>query len=97
MTTDELTELFEKHDGEFLKFDRIHFKLNRRPDIHAFILLDELVPGTTDMVAAASHDEIFLAISVDALARVAGEKEVVELIRCGVRLDTQTDSLAMFV
>ncbi len=96
-----LQEIWDKHsdgDGdEFLKFDRVQNKLANRPDIHAFLLLDKLVPGTTDMVSAAEHDEIWLAVSPEELEKAATEEQIVELIRCGVRLDSSTDSLAMFV
>lgn len=90
-----LEEVFEKHDDEFIKFDRVKNKLSSRPDIHAFILLNQLVPGTSDMVSASEHDEIFLDIDVEELAKVATEGQVIDLIRCGVRLGDY--GLAMFV
>jgi len=96
-----LQEIWDKHsdgDGdEFLKFDRVQNKMANRPDIHAFMLLDKLVPGTSDMVSAAEHDEIWLTVSPEELEKAATEEQIVELIRCGVRLDSSTDSLAMFV
>ena len=94
MTVKELYALFEKHRAEHLKFERIVAPLNRRPDLHAFILLDRLVPGTSDMVSAAEHDEIFLDVSLEDLAAVVKEESIIDLIRCGVRLSD--DSLAMF-
>lgn len=93
-----LQETWGKHeDGEFLKFERVQNKLANRPDIHAFLLLDKLVPGDSDMVSAAEHDKIWLNVQVEELAKVATEEQIIELIRCGVRLDSSTDSLAMFV
>jgi hypothetical protein len=94
MTLDELYALFEKHGDEYLKFERIIAPLNRRPDLHAFILLDRLVPGRDDMVAAAEHDEIFLDVSLGDLVAVVTEEGIIDLIRCGVRLNYE--SLAMF-
>jgi hypothetical protein len=49
------------------------------------------------MVSAAEHDEIWLEISMEKLAAVATEDQVIELIRSGVRLDASSESLAMFV
>ena len=97
MNTDQLEALFdEKHDEEFLKFDRVSVKKSGRADLHAFIILDELIPGRTgDMVCSAEHDEIWLDIDADELADKATEGQVVDLIRCGVRLDD--GYLAMFV
>lgn len=82
-------------DAEFLKFDRVENKLSKRPDLHAFNLLDRLLPGTGDMVTSAEHDEIWLDIDTEELAKVATEEQIIELIRCGVRYDN--GMLAMFV
>lgn len=90
-------EQYEKHEAEFLKFERVQNKTSGRADLHAFNLLDKLVPGKSDMVSAAEHDEIWLAVSPDDLAKVATEEQIIDLIRCGVRYDNQTDSLALFV
>jgi len=96
MTVEKLEEMLDDNDDEYIKFDRIENKRSQRPDIHAFLLLDELCPGTTDMVAGAAHDEIFLDVSLEDLAKVITEDQVVELIRCGVR-HSEYDCLAMFV
>lgn len=96
-----LQEIWDKHsdgDGdEFLKFERVQNKLSSRPDIHAFLLLDRLVPSNHDIVSCAAHDEIWLSVTPEELEKVATEEQIVELIRCGVRLDGSTESLAMFV
>lgn len=91
----DLEATFDKFEDEYIQFERIENKLHARPDIHAFILLDKLVPGDRDMVCAAEHDEIYLDVDTDALALVATEDDILQLVRCGVRLDD--DSLAMFV
>lgn len=91
-----MQHLFERHsDDEYLKFDRVQNKRSNRPDIHAFLLLDSLVPGTRDMVSSAWHDEIALDVDPEAVALAATEDHVVELIRCGVRYDG--GSFQMFV
>lgn len=95
MTLEELQAALDS-DDEFLKFDRIENPRSKRPDLHAFLLLDELVPGTSDMIAAAEHDEFFIQVSPEALAKVATVEQVRELSRCGVRYDSSNDSLAMF-
>ena len=89
-------ELFEKYEDEFLKFERVENKRSQRRDLHAFLLLDELCPSTRTIVGCAEHDEIFLEPSPEAL-ETATEEQIVELIRCGVRISSETDSLAMFV
>jgi hypothetical protein len=95
MNIEDMEALFNDDEmDEFLKFDRVENKRSKRPDLHAFMLLDELFPDDSDIVAAAAHDEIFLAPNPEELARVATKEQIVELIRCGVRLSD--DSLAMF-
>ena len=94
----DLKETFEKHDDEYIKFDRVENKLHSRPDICAFLLLDKLVPEPgQDMVSAAEHDEIYLHTDCDRLAEVATDEDILTLTRCGVRYDDSNDSLAMFV
>lgn len=95
MTEEELHSLFEKHENEFLKFELVEEKQSRRADIHAFLLLDKLIAGHTDMVSAAEHDKIWLGVDVEVLAKVATENDVIELLRCGICLDR--DGLYSFV
>lgn len=97
MTTPDIQATFEKFDAEFLRFDRIENKLSARPDLHAFLLLDRLFPGTTDMVSAAEHDEIFLEVSPEALVGKATEGQILDLVRCGLRYSDEYESLCMFV
>lgn len=100
MTTSELEALFEKYMGsDYIKFDRVpeERKRSTRPDLHAFLLLDSLVPGNRDMVSNAEHDEIYLEVKSEELAAVATEENILELVRCGVRFSGEFDCLAMFV
>lgn len=93
-----MVEWFDKHDDEFLKFKNIpaERRLSTRPDLCAFLLLDKLVSGNSDIVAAAEHDEIFLETSAEDVFLVATEDDIITLIRCGVRYDKENDSFAMF-
>lgn len=98
MQTKELKRLFEAHNEEHCKFERVFGPAHQRPDLCAFLVLDRLCPAPgRGIVAAAGHDEIFLGIDIEALACVATEDDVLLLIRCGVRLDTSNDCLAIFV
>ncbi len=69
-------------------------RLSNRSDLNAFLLLDSLFPGTSDIVAGAEHDKIWLDIDIEALDAVAAEEQMLDLIRCGVMSDD--DCLAMF-
>ena len=107
LTKNDLREMFDEANNEFLKFERVTPRRSQRADLHAFLLLDELVPPPKvasqagdychDMVSAAEHDVIWLYVDCDALAVVVTQEQVVELSRCGVRYDDDVESLALFV
>jgi len=93
----DIKALFEKYGDEFLKFDRIEHKLSRRRDLHAFLLLDALLPDGRVMISAAEHDIFYLDIDVEALSKTSITEELVrDLHRCGVRYEREFDCLAMF-
>jgi len=55
------------------------------------------IPGEKDVVSYAEHDEIFLDIKPEQLAKVATEEQIKDLVTCGVRINKEYDCLAMFV
>lgn len=98
----DLKSAFKKYeDEEGHTFDRVVNPPSRRPDLCAFMLLDRLVPladgKKTDMVISAGHDEIWLGVDCDALARVATDDDILMLVRCGVCYDDNHEGLYMFV
>lgn len=97
MNREELFELFDEYRNEFLRFEKVANPRSRRPDLHAFYLLDSLCPGDGDMVSYATHDEIGLGINLDDFMKVVTKEQVIELIRCGVRLSYDYCRLTMFV
>lgn len=94
MTLEELEEAFEAEEDGIMEFDQIEKKRSPRKDLHAFLLLDSLVPSDDDIVSAAEHDQIYLGTDIDKFAAVATPEIVKELSRCGVFIDE--GSLAMF-
>lgn len=86
---------FEAVTDEYLKFDRVENKLSTRPDIHAFILLNEIFPGTRDMVSASGHDNIWLDVDSEVCDKLT-DNQILELARCGVMFDEDSDCLSMF-
>ena len=96
MTTEEIQEWFEEQsEAEFLKFERIEAPRHRRPDICAFLMLDEIQSGDRDMVSDARHDEVYLDFDVDASADKLTPEILRDLSRCGVRYED--GSFCMFV
>jgi hypothetical protein len=94
MTVDEMTALFEKHEDIYHK--EVYVASTCRSDLRAFTLLNKLVPGTGDIIDAAEHDQIWLSVSLEDLAKVATEEDVIVLVRCGVIIDENHDCLSMF-
>jgi hypothetical protein len=85
-------ETFEKFEDEFLKSKDKHC------DLAAFMRLYDIgALPSGDIVAAAEHDEIWLSVEVKTLAKVASEEDIKFLVERGVRYDSDTDSLALFV
>ena len=107
MTEDELISILSGRGGddddgggcpdEFLHFERIEHPRSTRPDIHAFLLVNELVPGSGDIIDNAAHDEIWISVEPSELAPLISREQATELTRCGVRYDRELGRLAMFV
>lgn len=100
MNIEKMIELFEiegeKPTGweEFEKIDhpiKMEFK---RPDLCAFVKLNELVGGQYDIVCSAEHDQIWLDVELEELAKAITENDIVFLVACGVFVED--DSLSMF-
>lgn len=96
MTSDELQALFETHDDKYTKFEEyVKNPLSKRPDLHAFLLLDKLVPGDRDIISASEHDEFYIDIDLEELAEKITEEQVIELIACGAIYSSEYDCLYM--
>jgi len=96
--TMDIENIFEKHNDEYLKFERVTNKMSNRPDLHAFLLLDKLFPEKedNDIIESASQDEIWLSISGEQIDTLT-EEQIIELVRCGFSYDSEVDSLHSFV
>ena len=87
-------ELFEKHNDEMCKFERVENKRSQRPDLHAFLLLDELQPNGKCIIGAVNHDIIYLSINIDDLQIT--EEQILELVRCGIMYEEDYECFSMF-
>lgn len=93
-----IENIFKEYEGsEFLKFEKVENKLSNRRDLHALILMDKLVPSHVDMISGAEHDQIWFDCDVEDLEKAATFDDVINLIRCGIFLCSETGSLSMFV
>jgi hypothetical protein len=91
-----LAEMFAQCDDDYLDFNAWADAPSKRADLAAFILLDKLQPGGGDIVSASEHDEFFLSIDCDELAKVATLEDVRNLRRCGVMFSESDDCLSMY-
>ncbi len=94
MTEHEMITEFEENESLFLEPVPLERQLSPRKDLHAFLLLDRLVPSSRDIVSGAEHDKIFLQPSLEELAKVITIEQIQDLVRCGVRIEE--DGLEMF-
>lgn len=101
MTENQLEEFFEKHSDEFVEFERIQNPKHTRPDLCAMLIISEiqsrysLEKRFSKMVSWSGHDEIYLDVDVEEISEYITEEEIIDLIRCGVRLEES--NFAMFV
>lgn len=94
----DIKALAKKYEKERNKFENVAAKRSEYRDVHALLLLAEIIgkPGYK-IISAAEHDIVYLEPSLEVIAHVATEDQFIELLRCGVHIDRDTDSLAMFV
>lgn len=103
MTGEEIEFLFEKHDKEFVQFERIPEADRRHPrkDLCAMLYLhdrfgfEQEPRAHRDAVACAEHDQIWLDWEVDKID--LAEEDIIYLSRCGVRYDADNETFCLFV
>lgn len=96
MTKEELIELFDKHDDLYFKIEEGKTP-PANPHLHAFNLLQTLLPRQSDVLSFVEHDIIYLAHDLEELASVITEEQVIELIRCGLHYTSSHDCLSAFI
>lgn len=95
MTPEEIIAAFERHgETEYIEFHKVVNPLSTRPDLCAFLILDRLCPGTSDLISASEHDTFYLDIDLDSLSAITDD-DILTLVRCGVMYDDDLDSLYM--
>jgi hypothetical protein len=94
MTFNEAWEKYESLDG---RFDLVTNRLSSRSDMHAFMLLDRLVPGTFCLLQWANVDQVWFEVAVGRVEEAATEEELRDLICCGVFYDARMNALSLFI
>lgn len=102
MTTEELIDLFHKYE-DLHGFEYVTNRRSNRADMHAFLLIDSLVPEAPgkkynqNIISWAEHDEFGISVGLEELA-AAGitEDQVKELRYCSVGLDDYKEGLRLF-
>lgn len=87
---------FKQFEDDYLKFEDVTVKQSNRPDLNAFVMLNQLVPGTMDLVSGAEHDEIYLSVELEDLNKAATDEQIHDLVRCGIMV-SEYNCLSMFV
>lgn len=92
-----LQKRFEQFEDDYLKFEKVKNKRSLRPDLHAFMLLDELFPGQQDIISGSGYEEIYLSIDVEEFESKITDFQIQELVRCGIRYHKEFDCLALYI
>jgi hypothetical protein len=95
MTLGERFDKFRDECDSIDSFQSIENKHSNRRDLHAFMLLDSIMPDKSDIVSGTDHYGIYLDIDTDELNEIITDEQVKELLKCGVC--PHDDALYMFV
>lgn len=105
MTPDELVELFQKYMDSDIGWESVKNRRSQRPDLHGFLLLDELLPYDPNdrkshyddcVIAAAEHDQVYYGFDVERLAAVITDEQIGELVACGILCTDADEGLFSF-
>lgn len=79
-------------------FSRIENKRSKFRDIHAFLLLEELLGEAAGgcLISASEHDTYYLSVDLEDIQDKLTQEHVNELVACGVYYDSQQDCLYCF-
>lgn len=94
--TQDLEELFKKHDEEFLEFDRVENKLSKRRDVHLFVFLDNLMKESEskcDLISDCEHSKLYFILDIEEFCHFATEQDIIEAVRCGLMYSVEFNCL----
>lgn len=74
---------FEKHIDQHCKFELVEHKRSNCADIHAFMLLNDIFEIDYNIITSVDHYGYYLGISDNEL-EILTDKQIIELIRCGI-------------
>jgi hypothetical protein len=92
MNKELITKWFELHSEEYLNFKEVLGPKSTRPDVHAFLLLDELIVSNEYgrcILSGSVHEKIYLDVDIEEISSFLTESLVIELIRSGVCLEDE--------
>lgn len=100
MTVEKLIELFDNYENtnktmEFEEMEHPTKKTFRRRDLCAFVKLNQIISGDSNIISYAEHDQIWLEVELEELAKKITEEDIYFLTACGVFISEE--SLSMFV
>lgn len=98
MDNKRLLQLFKDyHEQDKLSFTNISNKLSDNKHLHAFLLLQSLVPSKRNIIAKADCDTVYLDFVAEDLLGVITDAQIEELAACGVNYDNANDFFHIYV
>jgi len=93
-----LLQLFKHyHEQDKLSFTNVSNKLSDNKHLHAFLLLQSLVPSKRNIIVKADYDTVYLDFVAEDLLAVITDAQIEELAACGVNYDNTNDFLHIYV
>ena len=95
MKVEDLAEWFSVNFDEYLHFERVYNRITNRPDLEALLMLGKQYDGDVDILGGVNYEEVFLNVDINKVDLTEGD--VIKLLRCGVRYNSDNECLSMFV
>jgi hypothetical protein len=85
MKEEEVVELFDKFNEDWVEFDSVHNMLHHRRDLCAFLIIADMFPDDSgDILGAAEHDRVWISAEWEEFCEKATPEIIHDLAACGV-------------
>lgn len=91
-----LLQLFKHyHEQDKLSFINVSDKLSDNKHLHAFFLLQSLVPSKRNIIAKADYDTVYLDFVAEDLLDMITDVQIEEFAACGFNYNNANDFLTI--
>jgi hypothetical protein len=91
----DIEEMFKEHDSEFLDYGKHSHLRDVKTQWFIMNMLNNVTPNR-DLIIASSRDYIWFATKPETFMECFNQREIVDMIRCGLMYDSEYECLAIF-